>query len=132
MAAFDAFWHMDMRNLSSINDALLTLIPKSVEAKCIKDYRPILHIHCLGKLFSKVLVTRLASRLPSLVHGSQSAFIKGRFIQDNFRYVESSTKLLHNHKRPCLLLKVDISRSFDSVTWPFYLELIHHMGCPTI
>jgi hypothetical protein len=71
---------------------------------------------------------RMALRLPSLVHGSHSAFIRGHFIQDNFRYVQSSMKLLHNHKRPCLLLKVDISRTFDSVVWPFLLELLHHMG----
>jgi hypothetical protein len=28
LAAFDDFWHMGMRNFSSINDALLMLIPK--------------------------------------------------------------------------------------------------------
>jgi hypothetical protein len=37
IVVFDAFWHMDMRKLSSINGTLLTLIPKSTEAKCIKD-----------------------------------------------------------------------------------------------
>jgi hypothetical protein len=80
MASFNAFWHMDMRNMCSINDALLTLIPKSADAKCVKDYRPISLIHCLGRLFSKVLTMRLAPRLSSLVHDSQSAFINGRFI----------------------------------------------------
>jgi hypothetical protein len=80
MAAFDAFWLMDMRNLSSINDALLTLITKSAEAKCVKDYRPISLIHCMGRLFSKVLAMRLAPHLSSLVHGSHSTFIRGRFI----------------------------------------------------
>jgi hypothetical protein len=46
MAAFDAFWHTDMRNLSLINNALLTLIPMLAKAKCIKDYRPNSLIHC--------------------------------------------------------------------------------------
>jgi hypothetical protein len=63
------------------------------------------------------------------MHGSQSAFIRGRFIQDNFRYVHSSAKLLHSCKRSCLLLKVDISRAFDLVAWPFLLEVLQHMGC---
>jgi hypothetical protein len=40
--------------------------------------------------------------------------------------MQSSPKLLHNRKRPCLLLKVDISRAFKSVTLPFFLELLHH------
>jgi hypothetical protein len=38
MCTFDAFWHMDMRNFSSINYALLSLLLKSAEANCIKDY----------------------------------------------------------------------------------------------
>jgi hypothetical protein len=80
MATFDAFWRMDMRNLCSIDDVLLTLIPKSADAKGVKDYRPISLIHCLSKLFSKVLVMTMASRLSSLVHGSQRAFIRSRFI----------------------------------------------------
>jgi hypothetical protein len=33
-------------------------------------------------------------------------------------------------KRPSLLLKVDISRAFDSVSWPFLLEVIHKIGFP--
>jgi hypothetical protein len=51
-----------------------------VEASRIKDYRPITLIHTVGKLISKVLVNRLAPKLGELVHVSQSAFIKGRFI----------------------------------------------------
>jgi hypothetical protein len=89
-------------------------------------------IHCLDRLLSKVLATRLAPRLSTLVHGSQSAFIRGRFIQDNFRYVHSSAKLLHSCKWSCLLLKVDISRAFDSVAWPFLLEVLQHMGFPSV
>jgi hypothetical protein len=82
--AFDSFWHLDARNLHSVNEALLTLLPKSAEALTVKDYRPILLIHIVGKLLSKVLANRLAPKLAGLVHISQSAFIKGRFIQDNF------------------------------------------------
>jgi hypothetical protein len=58
----------------------MVLLPKMVEASRIKDYRPITLIHTVGKLISKVLVNRLAPKLGELVHVSQSAFIKGRFI----------------------------------------------------
>jgi hypothetical protein len=49
-----------------------------------------------------------------LVKPNQSAFIKGRTIHDNFRAVQSTTKLLHARKRPTMLLKIDIARAFDS------------------
>lgn len=49
------------------------------------------------------------------VHDNQSAFIKGRSIHDNFRYVHSTAKDLHARKKPRLLLKIDIAKAFDSV-----------------
>jgi hypothetical protein len=70
MAALDAFWHLDIRDLHATNDTLMVLLPKSPEANAIKDYRLIFLIHVVGKLISKVLANRLASRLGSLVHGS--------------------------------------------------------------
>jgi hypothetical protein len=82
----------------------------------------------VGKLISKVLANRLAPRLAELIHCSQSAFLKGRCIQYNFRFVQSSAKLLHARRLPCLLFKADISRVIDSVTWPFLLEILGHVG----
>jgi hypothetical protein len=31
-------------------------------------------------------------------------------------------------KRPSLLLKVDITQTFDSVAWPFLLDVLQHLG----
>jgi hypothetical protein len=42
-------------NLHSVNEALLTLLPKSTEAATLKDYRPISLIHLIGRVISKVL-----------------------------------------------------------------------------
>jgi hypothetical protein len=52
MRAFDAFWWLDMRNLQNVNEALMTLLPKSADAAGIKDYCPIALIHSMGKLIS--------------------------------------------------------------------------------
>jgi len=41
---------------------------------------------------------------------NQSAFIKGR---------QGSL---------AILLKIDIAKAFDTVAWPFLLELLRHMG----
>jgi hypothetical protein len=128
MSAFDAFWSMDGRDFHKVNEAMMTLIPKTCEAKGIKDFRPILLIHVVRKLFSKVLTNRLSPKLNELVRISQSAFIRGRYIQDNFKLVQGSAKLLHARKRPTLLLKIGIARAFDSVAWPFLLEIMEFVG----
>jgi hypothetical protein len=59
MQVFDVFWHSDWRNVHNINDTLITLIPKSEEASCLKDYQSISLIHLIGKLVSKVLANHL-------------------------------------------------------------------------
>jgi hypothetical protein len=128
MSAFDAFWHLDMRSFHMVNGGILTLIPKTFDAATLNDYQPISLIHLIGKLFSKVVSNRFAPRFGSLIHPMQRTFIKGRVIQDNFHYMQSATKILHVCKRLSLSLKVDITRAFDSVAWPFLLEIMHHVG----
>jgi hypothetical protein len=61
------------------------------------------------------------------MHVSQNAFIKGCFIHDSFKHIQASTKHLHARKVACLLLKVDIARAFDSVSWPFLLQVMQAM-----
>jgi hypothetical protein len=73
-------WDMETRSFHAINEALMTLLSKKVEVVSLKDFRPISLIHIIGKLFSKVLTNILAPKLDTLVHQSQSVFIKGRYI----------------------------------------------------
>jgi hypothetical protein len=44
--------------------------------------------------------------------------------------VQWTARRLHAKKKPSLLLKIDIAQAFDSVAWPFLLELLQHMGFP--
>jgi hypothetical protein len=70
MLAFDALWHLDLRNFHDVNGAFMVLLPKIAKASTVKDYRPISLIHVLGKLFAKVIANRLASNLDAVVHQS--------------------------------------------------------------
>jgi hypothetical protein len=44
--------------------------------------------------------------------------------------VQSSAKLLHVRRKPAFLLKVDLARAFDSVSWPFLIDIMKHAGFP--
>jgi hypothetical protein len=57
---------------------------------------------------------------------------QSRCIHDNFKFVHASSKLLHARRLPRLLITVDIARAFDSVTGPFLLEILRHMGFPAV
>lgn len=85
-------------------------------------------IHSFAKLIAKVLALRLASKLNDLVDKNQNAFIHTRSIQDNFKYVQRAVVLIRKKKVPLLLLKLDISKAFDMLSWPFLLELLQAQG----
>jgi hypothetical protein len=87
-------------------------------------------MHSFSKLFAKCLAKQLAPRLKEIVVLNQSAFIKDRSISDNFRAVQLACRWLHSKKFASVLLKVDIAKAFDSVAWPFLLEVLQHIGFP--
>jgi hypothetical protein len=124
MVAVSALWRRDFRNFRLLSTAYITLIPKTVEAIHAKDFRPISLIHSFTKLITKILANRLAARLEEMVSTNQSAFIKGMFIQDNFLLVQQTACFLHSQKQPQIILKLDISKAFDSVSWVFLLEVL--------
>jgi hypothetical protein len=103
MAAVSAIWSRKMMGFSVLNTAYITLLPKKEVAE-----QP--------KLVTKTMANRLAGRLNEMVSPIQSAFINGRFIQDNFMLVQQTARFLQQQKQPRLLLKLDISKVFDSVS----------------
>jgi hypothetical protein len=82
----------------------------------------------VAKLIAKTMSLRLAPILPSMVTPNQSAFIRGRTIQDNFMLVQQLAKSFHSANAPTVLLKLDIARAFDTVSWSFLIELMQHLG----
>lgn len=128
LAAFNAFYTVDRRQFRCVNGALLTLLPKILVPKSPKDYRPISLIHSFAKLVAKLLSKRLSPHLHTLISCNQTAFVKGRSILDSFKYVQRTAILLRKKKVPKFLLKLDISKVFDTVAWPFVLEVLEAWG----
>jgi len=104
------------------------LIPKTVEAKTLSDYRPISLTSSIAKILSKLLANRLSNSLDLLVSRNQSAFIRRRSIHDNFLYTQNLIKALHKANRPALFLKLDIAKAFDTVRWDYLMEVMEKMG----
>lgn len=82
-------------------------------------------------MVSKVLENRLKVLLPELIEPNQCAFIKDRLLLEN---VLLATELVKNyHKDPIgrhKVLKLDISKAFDSVKWSFILDTLQAMNIP--
>jgi hypothetical protein len=94
----------------------------------VKDFRPTSPVHSFAKLVTKILDNRLSRRLNNMVSPTQSALIKVRFIQGNFTLVQQTSRFLHQQNLAKLLFKLDITKAFDSVSWPFMIEVMQQMG----
>lgn len=128
MLAIGALHGGESRHLHLLNSAFMVLIPKKEDADSVGDYRPISLVHSFAKLVTKIMANRLAPRLHSLVSVNQSAFVKGRCIHDNFMLVQQMAKFLHRQGTPRVMLKLDITKAFDTVSWAFLLEVLIHLG----
>jgi hypothetical protein len=120
----------DGRGFQKLNRALITLIPKRSDAEVVGDFRPISLVH--RKLFSKLLANRLRPKMEGLVSANQSAFIKGRNLHDDFILVRQMARRIHVRKETGVLLKLDISRAFDSLSWAFLFEVLRRLGFPRV
>ncbi|WVZ75403.1 hypothetical protein U9M48_023456 [Paspalum notatum var. saurae] len=118
-------------NFDLLNRANIVLLPKNDGSDSIANYMPISLIHSIAKLFTKLLSLRLAPSMRDIISKNQSAFIKGRSIHDNFLYVRNMARRFHRNKTPMLLVKLDISKAFDSVRWDYLLTLMGHLGFPS-
>ncbi|KAG7540795.1 Endonuclease/exonuclease/phosphatase superfamily [Arabidopsis thaliana x Arabidopsis arenosa] len=114
-----------------VNTTILALIPKKTEAQAMRDYRPISCCNVMYKVISKIMANRLKKILPSSILPNQSAFIKDRLMMENQLLASELVKDYHKESisRRCAL-KIDISKAFDSVQWPFLLSILKAMNLP--
>ena len=65
--------------------------------------------------------------MPSLVGLHKSAFMNGRCMHDNFQLVQGTARRLHSRGTAAVMLKLDITKAFDTVDWAFLLEVLSRM-----
>ncbi|KAJ9557048.1 hypothetical protein OSB04_011662 [Centaurea solstitialis] len=112
-----------------LNHTLLCLLPKSVNASSVSEFRPISCCSVLYKCISKVVVGRMKDYLDSLVGKYQSAFIPGRSIVDN---IMMAHELVVGYQKeqgpPRCAFKIDIRKAYDMVNWRYLINILKGFG----
>jgi hypothetical protein len=115
-------------NIDRLNYAIITLIPKELEAKLLKKFRPISLFNCSFKFFDKSLNNRLIKVADMLISKNQTTFIKGRFILESVVAAYEIIHGIHKNKEKRLILKLDYEKAYDRVSWNFLEEMLFSRG----
>ncbi|XP_074297059.1 uncharacterized protein LOC141627734 [Silene latifolia] len=117
--------------LKQLNHTLITLVPKCALPQNVTQFRPISCCNVLYKCIAKLLCNRLSEVFPDIISDNQGGFVKGRSIMENILICQDIVRL-YNRKAifPRFLLKVDLKKAYDSVSWEFLEQMLGALNFP--
>ena len=108
---------------------IIKLIPKkSEELYYMKNWRPLTLLNCDYKIATKAITNRLMTQLHKLINNDQTGFLKGRFIGENIRLINSVVNYTATKNIPGLLLFLDFEKAFDTLEWSFIQKALISFG----
>ncbi|KAL0352088.1 UNVERIFIED_CONTAM: LINE-1 retrotransposable element O protein [Sesamum calycinum] len=146
---YQKFWHVVKSDVVSsvlaflnhqrlpigFNDTHIVLIPKCKQPQALSQYRPISLCNVVYKVASKTIANRLKPWLDRIISPAQSAFVTGRLITDNVLLAFETNHFLNTHSKGSkhfMNLKLDISKAYDRVEWPFLRRVLGKLGFPCV
>ncbi|GKU98706.1 hypothetical protein SLEP1_g11675 [Rubroshorea leprosula] len=126
--AFFHEFHQSCKLVKGLNSSFLTLIPKKMNPRELKDFRPISLIGCVYKILSKVLANRLKNVMSEIISETQSAFIGGRQLVDSVLVLNEVVDEVRNRKTPAFVFKADFQKAYDCVNWTYLDWMMDRFG----
>ena len=92
------------------------------------NWRPISLTNSDYKLIAKILACRLKRVINRLIHESQFAFMKGRFMADMLRQLDDIVEYEKYMNRGSIILSIDYSKAFDTLSTASIIKALKHFG----
>lgn len=120
------------REIKTVNNTLITLIPKVDSPDRASQFRPISLCNVLYKCLPKILVKRLKEIISKVISPFQASFVPGRSIHDNIIVVN---EMIHSMRRKkgktgFMAIKVDLEKAYDRISWTYMEKVLTDLSCP--
>ncbi|XP_060202575.1 uncharacterized protein LOC132630997 [Lycium barbarum] len=113
----------------SVTHTNLVLLPKKNNIETFADMRPISLSNFINKVISRVVQDKLEGILPSLISPNQSGFVKGRCIIENVLLTQEVVTDSRLRGKPAnVILKLDMAKAYDRVSWSYLIRVLRKMG----
>ena len=112
-------YHRDEASLNLYQDA---------DPRFIKNWRPLTLLNCDLKIATKAIANQIKKVIPKPINNDQTGFLKGRFIGENIRLIDSIINYAAEQHIPRLLLFIDFQKAFDSLKWSFVNRTLEYFG----
>ncbi|XP_060187662.1 uncharacterized protein LOC132616912 [Lycium barbarum] len=107
----------------------LIMLPKVDSLQSFADMRSISLCNVSAKIISKLLNSKLSTILPRIISQNQSGFVKGRAITENiFLTQQIFNDIGKQVPRDNIVIKLDMSKAYDKVSWNFLCLMLRKMG----
>lgn len=114
--------------LPSLNATFIAFIPKEEHSQTPDKFQRIALCNVIYKIVSKVIASRLKPLLPLLISPEQSGYVEGRKITDGIIFTHEIIHSLKQYKKAVMLLKTDLSKAFDSLSWKYIKKMLLTFG----
>ena len=108
----------------------ITPVYKKGSPELLENYRPISTLPIFGKLFEKIIYSRLYSFLQSqnILHSNQYGFRKAHSTSHALNFSVSHIETALQNKKHILGIFIDLSKAFDTIDHETLLHKLHHFG----
>ena len=118
------------QKMSSFMDrGLIKVIQKGdTTGEELKNWRPITLLSQIYKLISGVVAGRMKNLLVKLIRGSQKAYQNTSNIGEIILDIIETNALCNHHKKPAIILLIDFSKAFDSISHDYIYESLKNFN----
>ena len=113
----------------TLRHGLITLLPKGDKDRTsISNWRPITLLSVFYKIISAAFANRLKEALPEIVHFSQKAYLKDRYIGEVVKNTYDKMHYCKEKNIEGMIILVDFSKAFDSIEHSYIESALESFG----